>query len=342
MQALALVETPEHVCCRYRIRAFEPALRAAGGSIAYRGLTGGLSSRLASIFESSRFDATILQRKLLPSWQLAILRGRARRLIFDFDDAVLHRDSYHPRGINSPARARRFGATVRAADLVLAGNAFLAQAAVDAGARASRVRVQPTVVDVGNYLPKSGQSQPVRLTWIGSSSTLRGIEQRRPLWERVGREVPGLAFRLICDRSADLGPLAVEHVDWAEDREAADLAGADIGVALVPDDLWSRGKCGLKVLQYQAAGLPVVANPVGVQADFVRPGVDGFLAETDDEWVAAIKALAADASLRTRLGAAGRASVERNASVDAWSTAFLGALGEPAEARASAALRCHL
>lgn len=325
MQALALVETLEHVCCRYRIRAFGPALRDAGVDLSIRGLGGGLIDRVAAISAASHHETTILQRKLLPGWQLALLRHRAKCLVFDFDDAVLYRDSYDPRGVHCPRRARRFAATVRAADLVLAGNPFLAQAAVDGGARPERVRVQPTVVDTTKYVIMSIHNPPVRLAWIGSSSTLQGIEQRRPLWERLGREVPGLTFRLICDRPAEFGPLAVENVPWSEPDEAADLAGADVGIALVPDDLWSRGKCGLKVLQYQAAGLPVVANPVGVQAMFVRHGVDGFLAETDDEWQRAVATLAADPGLRARMGAAGRASVQRHASVAAWSEAFVGA-----------------
>jgi glycosyltransferase involved in cell wall biosynthesis len=85
----------------------------------------------------------------------------------------------------------------------------------------------------------------------------------------------------------------------------------------VPDDLWSRGKCGLKVLQYMAAGLPVVANPVGVQADLVRQGETGFLAETPDQWAEAVGRLGSDPALRRRMGRAGRQRVEAEFSVAA-------------------------
>ena len=85
----------------------------------------------------------------------------------------------------------------------------------------------------------------------------------------------------------------------------------------MPDDPWSRGKCGLKLLQYQAAGLPVVANPVGVQAAFVRDGVTGFRAESTAEWVAAVQRLADDPGLRERLGTAGREQVTDHYSVAA-------------------------
>ena len=94
----------------------------------------------------------------------------------------------------------------------------------------------------------------------------------------------------------------------------------------MPDDPWSRGKCGLKVLQYQAAGLPVVANAVGVQADFVRNGTTGFQAATSDEWVNAIRTLASDAALRKRLGDAGRRQVEERYSVDAGGALWLESL----------------
>jgi glycosyltransferase involved in cell wall biosynthesis len=94
----------------------------------------------------------------------------------------------------------------------------------------------------------------------------------------------------------------------------------------VPDDPWSRGKCGLKILQYQAAGLPVVANPVGVQAEMVRDGVTGLTATTTDEWVAAVARLAADGELRRRLGATGRRQVEERYSVAAGARAWQAAL----------------
>jgi glycosyltransferase involved in cell wall biosynthesis len=113
---------------------------------------------------------------------------------------------------------------------------------------------------------------------------------------------------------------------WSERGEAADIAAADVGISWVPDDLWSRGKCGLKVLQYMAAGLPVVANPVGVQADLVRHGETGLLARTPAEWVEALRRLAGDPVLRRHMGEAGRRRVEAEFSVAAGATRWLGVL----------------
>lgn len=327
MKVLALVDAPDHVCCRYRIRAFEPALNRAGWSVDYLGLDRGLFGRVAQLSRLPRYDTIVLQRKLLPPWQIDALRRKARRLVFDFDDAVLYRDSYDSRGPHSARRSRRFSATVRLADAVTAGNDFLADCALRAGAPADRVGVVPTCVATDRYRPSAAPAAAgLDFVWIGSSSTLQGLEARRPLWDAVARAVPGVRMRVICDRFPEFSVMPVVRVDWSEASEAEALAAGGVGVSWLPDDLWSRGKCGLKVLQYQAAGLPVLANPVGVHPDMITPGVTGWLPRTADDWVDATRALAADPGLRHRMGLAARASVEANYSVSAWESTFVSAV----------------
>jgi glycosyltransferase involved in cell wall biosynthesis len=308
----ALVETPDHVCCRYRLRAFEAGLRRAGHSIVLHARPRRWWDRWRLAPQLAAYDAVLLQRRLPPPWELTRLRRSARRLVFDFDDAVLLRDSYSPKGIDSRRRRVRFAAVVRAADAVVAGNAWLAERARAAGAAA--VTVIPTCVESSAYCPADHREvQPgVRLVWVGSSSTLRGLELARDWLEAVGRSVPGVRLKLICDGCLAFAHLPVEPSLWREDTETAEIAAADIGISWLPDDDWSRGKCGLKVLQYMAAGLPVVANPVGVQAQMVEHGESGFHATTPDEWVEAIRKLAGDRALRRRMGAAGRRRVERD------------------------------
>jgi hypothetical protein len=327
MKALALVEAPDHVCCRYRIRPFQEALAVAGWSLAVEGLARGGIARARQLRGARRFDAAILQRKLLSGWEAEVLRRSSRRLVFDLDDAVFWRDSYHPRGQHSPSRWSRFAGIVRRADAVVAGNDFLAARALMAGARPASVLRIPTCIDPASYPTREhAPGEMVRLAWIGSSSTMRGIEGRRSLWDRIAREMPGVTMRVICDRAPDLGAMPVEFVPWSEATEAEALAGSDLGVAWMPDDLWSRGKCGLKVIQYLAAGLPVVANPVGVHAEMVSHERSGFLAGSDDQWLDAVSKLAVDADLRRRMGRAARSRVDREFSVDRWASRFVEAV----------------
>jgi glycosyltransferase involved in cell wall biosynthesis len=270
----------------------------------------------------------LLQRRLLPLWQLRHLRRFARRLLFDFDDAILYRDSYHPRGLIDPERARCFAATVKLADVVIAGNDYLAECALKAGARPERVNVIPTCVSTGRYVVagRAPGRHSLDLVWIGSSSTLQGLERRRELWEGLGRHLPNLRLKVICDRYPNFDPLPVVAVQWSEKTEAEELSIGDVGVNWMPDDLWSLGKCGLKVLQYQAAGLPVIANPVGIHRELIEPGVTGFLAQTPGEWRDAISRLAAEPPLRERMGEVARARVEANYSVASWSARFVAAV----------------
>lgn len=327
MKVLALVDAPDHVCCRYRIRAFGPALDAAGWSLAVEGLARHPVARASQLVRAGRFDAVILQRKLLPGWQFALLRRHARRLLFDFDDAVLYRDSYDPRGPHCQRRLARFVRTVRRSDAILAGNDFLAEAARGVGAAARAIRVLPTCIEPSRYPPKAhAGAGGLQLVWVGSSSTLQGLESRRPLLERLGRAVPGLTLRLVCDRFLRFDSLGVVPVPWSEATEAREINAGDVGISLLPDDLWSRGKCGLKLLQYRASGLPVVADPVGVHPKMIRDGVDGLLARGDDAWEAAIRQLAGDPALRVRLGREARCAVELCYSVEAWSGAFVAAV----------------
>ncbi len=336
MQLTALVDSVDHVCCRYRLAALRPALKRAGHTLELRPLPSGWWGRV-QLFRSLRGADVILQRRLLPSWQLFLLRRSVRTLIFDFDDAVFLRDSYAPKGIHHAGRLRRFAATIRACDAVAAGNGFLAEQAVRLATQA-RVEVIPTCVDPARYpLAEPKRNEGVELVWVGSSSTLQGLRAVAPLLEEIGRGVPGVRLKLICDRFFEPRGLPIIACPWSETGEAANIAAADIGIAHVPDDLWSRGKCGLKVLQYMAAGLPVVANPVGVQAEMVRHGENGFLAETPAQWVEAIARLAHNPELRRRMGRMGRALLEARWSVAAGTECWLDLLDELERRRKRAA-----
>lgn len=304
MKLIGLVDSHDHVCCRYRLAAFRPALVAAGHTLDLVALPENTLARLRLFCTLAKFDAVVLQRRLMARVSISLLRRYATRLIFDFDDAVWLRDSYHAKGTESAKRRRRFAATCGTSDIVVAGNDFLA-AKAEAHAP-GRVVTIPTCVDHAKYSPATHDGETVSLVWVGSTSTLQSLTAIRGTLDAIGAAVPGVRLKLICDTPLSLKHLPTDFVPWDGATEIRHLAESDVGIATMPDDDWSRGKCGLKVLQYLAAGLPVVANRVGVHSKMVRHGENGFLADAPEEWVSAVRRLAADRDLRRKMGAAGR------------------------------------
>ena len=311
MKVAALVKSLDNVCARYRIAPFIPALRDASCAVTMLPIPGNLAARMLMFARLKSFDVVILQRRLFPSYEVKFLRRNSRRLIFDFDDAIFCHDSYDPRGVESKQRARRFRNLMGQVDGVIAGNDFLRDEAIIAGASAPSVRMIPTCVEPRDYTPAVPRRKEfLDLVWIGASGTLRSVVLQKQFFERVADRFPNLRLRMICDRFPDFARPPIVPIRWSLRTEAAELAAGDIGISRLPDDRWSRGKCGVKILQYCAAGLPVIANPVGVHSEMIESGVSGILADTDEAWFDAIDALA-DPSLRSRMGAEGRKSVER-------------------------------
>lgn len=331
MKLLALIEAPDHVCYRYRIEAFAWALAERGMRLEAAPLRRGTLERVWQLWAARGADAVILQRKLLPCWQLRILRRSTRCLIYDLDDAVFGRDSYHHKPHASWQRLGRFWATAYAADAITVGNEYLRGRVAGYGEQ-DRVHVIPTCVEPGRYhlAQHHRLGAAARLAWIGQQATLSSLLRAQPQLAAVGHDLPGLELRVICDRAPEVSGVRVALRRWSSATEAAELAHCDIGISWLPDDHWSRGKCGLKVLQYMAAGLPVVANPVGMNRRMVVDGETGLLATTPAEWAAAVRRLAAQPRLRRRMGAAGRRMVEEHFSVARWGYPFANVIARAA------------
>ncbi|MFQ3592418.1 MAG: glycosyltransferase family 4 protein [Gemmataceae bacterium] len=324
MRLFCLVSSPHHVCCRYRLAAFRPHLAAAGHTLELLRLPASWWDRLL-LFRKLRGEAVLIQRCLLPIWQLTLLRRWVRLLLADVDDAVWLRDSYDRRGLHHPRKLQRFAALCRAADTVLAGNPFLAAQVERLGG--SPV-VVPTCVDVQAYqpAPESPSRDGRTLVWVGSSSTLKGLERIADLLDDLAQAVPGLRLKVICDRFPQFRHLPIVPIPWSESTEAAEIAAADIGISWIPDDDWSRGKCGLKLLQYMAAGLPTIANSVGVHPQLIQHGDTGFLADNAEQWRYAVIRLMSDPRMRCEMGADGRKRVEEHFSLQAGSRFWLALL----------------
>jgi hypothetical protein len=318
MKVLALIESADHVCYRYRFNALAWALAQEGLWLEALPIQRGIG-RIATLLAGSRADLVILQRKLLPAWQLAILRQHAKYLVYDIDDALFRRDTFTRKKQQSPSRLSRFRATVRAADAVLAGNSYLTQFA-SAFVDPSRVHFVPTCVEPAWYpLASHRRSGPwTRMGWIGQHCMLPSLNAMEQQLIAIQRRLPNISLRVISDALPQITTIKMELGRWSSATEANELAATNIGISWLCDDLWGQGKCGLKVLQYMAAGLPVVANSVGVHQKMIVHGETGFLADTPDEWAAAISLLAEDPGLRLRMGAAARRSVEIDYNVRRW------------------------
>jgi glycosyltransferase involved in cell wall biosynthesis len=137
-----------------------------------------------------------------------------------------------------------------------------------------------------------------------------------PTLERIFNKYPYFQLKIVCDEFLDSPYLPIIKKRWSSEEEEADLKSFDIGIMPLSDDLWSRGKCGLKILQYQSVGVPVVCTPVGVNRDIVEHGVNGFWAQDEDQWEKGLLKLMQEDGLRREMGLEGRKTVERGYSLD--------------------------
>ena len=239
-------------------------------------------------------------------------------IVSDYDDAVFHRYDRHRFAPVCWLLGRKIDRVMKSSQLVTAGNAYLADRARKAVA--VHVEVVPTVVDLSTYSVRfrSFSNTAVRVGWIGTPNTWNAFgktlhTQINDTLAAHGAQFCAVGAELEAGRVGNL-----EIVAWSEDTEVDAIQNMDIGVMPLPDTPWARGKCGYKLIQYMACSLPVIASPVGVNKEIVEHGINGFLAETHDEWVKALNTLLGDADLRQRMGAAGRAKVEREYSLQVY------------------------
>ena len=298
--------------------------RYRSGRYGRAAVVGRYVDRLSRLIRRHGFDLAWIEKEALPWWPASVERGLLRGLpcVLDFDDAIFHGYDRHPLGIVRTLLGRRIDRLMAHASLVVAGNGYLADRARSAGA--PWVEIVPTVVDLARYPahPQSMLPHPApggevpNIVWIGSPSTaayLQLLSEPLRLLARRRR----FRLRVIGAASVELPGVEVVHEDWSEAGEVAAIRKGDIGVMPLPDTPWERGKCGYKLIQYMACGLPVVASAVGANLDIVDHGTNGYLATDPEEWMHYLERLLDDPAERSRLGDAGRGRVEARFSVQA-------------------------
>lgn len=294
------------------------------------------AGRIKALLSSRRFDLLWIEKEALPwlpAWFGKALLSGAVPYVLDYDDAVFHYYDQHRNPVVRALLAGKHPALIQRAALVVAGNAYLADFARAAGAR--QVELVPTVIDLERYpLPTISLAKidrPPCVGWIGQRATAAFLAPYASIFQRLSAD--GQArFTAIGIDAPSLG-LPMASIPWSEHTEVASISSLDIGIMPLVDEPFERGKCGYKLIQYMACGLPVVASPVGVNRQIVEHGVNGFLAETPEEWERALMTLLADAGLRQRMGQAGRQKVEAQYCVQVTGPKLAALLGAAASGR---------
>lgn len=297
-----------------------------------------LGRRLRSLAARPAPDVWLVQREaffLGGAWG-EWLAGQRAPVVFDFDDAIwIRATSTANRRYAWLKNVDKIPRAVGMADLVIAGNHYLGEWA---SAHAARVHVVPTVVDTEHFAPpaRDTASGPVVIGWSGSASTIEHLRPLLPVFDRLAAHFGDrLSIRVMGDPGFTHEPLGLAGERWTPEDELALLRRMDIGVMPLPDDDWARGKCGLKGLVAMSMGAATVMSPVGVNAEIVQHGANGFLARSADDWFAVLARLIDDADLRQRIGRAGRETVVDRYSVQRWEPVLAGLLHDAAGARRS-------
>ncbi|HUJ78793.1 MAG TPA: glycosyltransferase family 4 protein [Nitrospiria bacterium] len=300
-----------------RIRVFNllPDLQKAGFKLECVPYPHHIQRKLKLLRECRKYDVVVVHRKLLPIVDTILLRRNARRLIFDFDDAIYHRSDLHSRtDLDSRSRLMKFQYLVRRADLVIAGNRILADYAKQFN---RRVSILPSSVETRG-IPTKQYGVPSDRTiigWVGGAYNLHHLQLLTPVFQKLAGH-HNIQVRILCSERIEIPSVDVRLIPWKLETQEAEIAACDIGVMPLPDNKSTEGKCGYKALQYMAAMVPTVVSDVGVNREIVEHGREGFVVKAIDDFYGALEALIIDKTLRYEMGVCARKKVERLYSVD--------------------------
>lgn len=269
--------------------------------------------RWGAIKGAGGYSGVFIQKKLFSRVEQWYLRKKASKIIYDFDDAIMYTKSKYS---ESTKRYERFKFMISVADLVISGNKYLAD--LIGSEYKDKVVVIPTVVDVARYPLHSRNSSNVTLGWIGTRSTQGYLDMIEPVFGRLIKKYPKAQIKIVSDEMPRFCGNNIVWKKWNENKELDDLNSFDIGLMPLREDPWTKGKCGFKIIQYMAAGIPVVCSPVGANTEIVKNDVNGFFASNPNEWETSISRLIDDIDLYKKMSTAGRQTVEKEYNLAFW------------------------
>lgn len=278
----------------------------------------GYASRVRALLGIGKYDLVWIESEVfpwLPNVLERILLPEKIPYILDFDDAVFHRYDMHPSAVVRKGLGNKVDRLMRNAAVVVAGNEYIRERALAAGAH--RIEILPTVVDLSRYssISVTPRAIPV-IGWIGTPNTQPHLEVVSAALCELSRSHAFKVLLVGADAKA-IPTVAHETVEWSEDTEVGSIRKLDIGIMPLLESPFAKGKCGYKLIQYMACGLPVVASPIGINSKLVEHGKNGYLANSKETWIEALNALLSSHELRTTMGTDGRRRVEEQYSLTA-------------------------
>jgi glycosyltransferase involved in cell wall biosynthesis len=311
---------------RFRVEQYFPVLRAHQIEPKWQPFAGTLRERLAFYRELPSYDVVCIQRRLFSLYEFYRIRQWSKKILFDLDDAIMYRSSSSSVPY-SLSRWFKFRWMVRGSDVVTVGNQFLKEEVLKANGK-KEVSLIPTCIDTDLYPKKKKASDTGEfiLGWIGTKGNLKYLKRLEPVFKTIGQRFSQVRLKIVSNDFIESPSLPVIRKTWRLEDENEDLISFDVGLMPLGDDLWSRGKCGLKIIQYLSVGVPAVCTPVGINRDIVKDGQNGFWASTPDEWIGRLTQLIEDPDLRRNMGLHGMDTVEKEYSLAVTSEKFLGVL----------------
>ena len=278
--------------------------------------------RLNDLQRSHKFDIIFIQREalLIGSSYFEKKFFKKNKVIFDFDDSIwLNETSEGNKKFEFLKNPNKTKTNIENAQAVISGNQYLASYAKQFN---KNVIIIPTTVDTNIHKPlinkKNIHSQKIVIGWSGSISTIKHFEMVTPVLKHLMSKYPNqLEIHVIEKDTYKNTEIETISKSWNSLTEVEDLNCFDIGIMPLPDDEWSKGKCGLKGLSYMACGISTVMSPIGVNTEIIQHGINGFLASTENEWIDTLSNLIENKDLRVSAGLKGRETVLKHYSVDA-------------------------
>jgi glycosyltransferase involved in cell wall biosynthesis len=280
----------------------------------------GSFKRLFDVLDARKYDIILVQREAFMTYTTFFERQFSKskaKLVYDFDDSLWLLDTSEANQkwewMKSPNKTSRI---ISLSDLVFAGNNYLANYAKQFN---TNVVVIPTTIDTALFKRQSNyqENEKVTIGWSGSHTTIKHFESAIPFLRRLKEKYQNnICFKLMGDPAYSNAELDIIGIPWSNENEVAILESFDIGIMPLPQDEWVKGKCGLKGLSYMSLEVPTIMSAVGVNPEIIRDGVNGFLANDENEWFEKLSLLIDDFELRKKIGKAGRLTVLERYSVD--------------------------